>query len=71
MLQRLSTDLLPNESEERFRALAEASWEGICFSDNGIVLDANPQLAAMLGYTHGSSSAAASSISSRPIRWLR
>lgn len=44
------TDVAPNESEARFRALAEASWEGICFSDNGVILDANPQLAAMLGY---------------------
>jgi PAS domain S-box-containing protein len=46
-------DSVSNESEARFRALAEASWEGICFSENGVIIDANPQLAAMLGYQHG------------------
>ena len=38
------------ESEERFKALAQASFEGIGLSDGGIVIDANPQLAQMLGY---------------------
>ncbi|MGE0862579.1 MAG: PAS domain S-box protein [Vicinamibacterales bacterium] len=38
------------ESEERFRALAEAAWEGILFSRNGVIVDANPQLAEILGY---------------------
>jgi len=38
------------ESEERFRALAEAAWEGILFSRDGVIIDANPQLAAILGY---------------------
>ncbi len=49
VLQQLS-DPIPNESEERFRALADAAWEGICFSENGIILDANRQLADILGY---------------------
>ena len=39
-----------HESEERFKALAQASFEGIGLSDGGIVIDANPQLAQMLGY---------------------
>jgi len=38
------------ESEERFRALAEAAWEGIAFTHHGIIIDANPQLAGILGY---------------------
>jgi two-component system cell cycle sensor histidine kinase/response regulator CckA len=39
------------ESEERFRALAQAAWEGIAFSRSGVIIDANPQLAEILGYT--------------------
>jgi len=38
------------ESEERFRALAEAAWEGIAFSRNGVIIDVNPQLADIFGY---------------------
>ena len=38
------------ESEERFRALAQASFEGIALTDGGVVIDANPQLAQMLRY---------------------
>ncbi|HWH68758.1 MAG TPA: PAS domain S-box protein [Candidatus Sulfotelmatobacter sp.] len=38
------------QSEERFRALAEASFEGILFSDHGQIVDCNEQLAALLGY---------------------
>lgn len=37
------------ESEARFRQLTEASFEGICVSENGRVLDANDQMARMLG----------------------
>ncbi|MEO0016734.1 MAG: hypothetical protein RLZZ522_17 [Verrucomicrobiota bacterium] len=37
------------QSEARFRQLAEATFEGIVISENGIILDANPQLAAMFG----------------------
>ncbi len=37
------------ESEQRFRQLAAASFEGIGISDGGVVIDANAQLAAMLG----------------------
>ncbi|MGO9316080.1 MAG: PAS domain S-box protein [Syntrophobacteraceae bacterium] len=38
------------ESEERFKALALASFEGIAFTDGGVVIDANPQLVEMLRY---------------------
>jgi PAS domain S-box-containing protein len=37
------------ESEERFRRLAEAAFEGIVITEDGIVIDANPRLAQMLG----------------------
>ena len=39
-----------NQSEARFRLLAEATFEGISVCENGILLDCNPQLARMLGY---------------------
>ncbi|MCX6136397.1 MAG: PAS domain S-box protein, partial [Ignavibacteriales bacterium] len=39
------------ESNERFARLADASFEGIVVSDNGIIVDLNNQLADMLGYT--------------------
>lgn len=38
------------ESEERFRLLADATFEGIGMSDQGRVLDVNEQLAKSLGY---------------------
>lgn len=38
------------QSEARFRQLAEATFEGIVISEDGIILDGNPQLAAMFGY---------------------
>ena len=41
------------ESEERFRRLADATFEGILLQDRGIILDANQSLAAMLGKTSG------------------
>jgi two-component system cell cycle sensor histidine kinase/response regulator CckA len=37
------------ESEERFRRLSDASFEGIVFSDEGKVIVANARLAEMLG----------------------
>jgi PAS domain S-box-containing protein len=36
--------------DERFEALAQASFEGIGFSADGVIIDANPQLAQMLRY---------------------
>ncbi|HKW28599.1 MAG TPA: PAS domain S-box protein, partial [Verrucomicrobiae bacterium] len=38
------------ESERRLRTLAEASFEGICVSENGRILDVNDQFAAMFDY---------------------
>lgn len=38
------------ESEERFRTLGDAAFEGIGFSRNGAVIDVNERLAQMLGY---------------------
>ncbi len=40
------------ESEERFRLLSEASFEGIAITDKGIILDANVQFARIFGYDH-------------------
>ena len=39
------------ESEERFASLSAVTLEGIGISAGGRIVDANPQLAAMLGYT--------------------
>jgi two-component system, cell cycle sensor histidine kinase and response regulator CckA len=41
------------ESEDRFRRLAEASFEGVAFSSSGRVIDANSRLAEMLGCNMG------------------
>ncbi len=38
------------ESEERFRLLSEAAFEGIGISEDGRIVDCNEDLAAMLGY---------------------
>jgi two-component system cell cycle sensor histidine kinase/response regulator CckA len=38
------------ESEKRLRTLAEASFEGLVFSENGVILETNEQTARMLGY---------------------
>jgi PAS domain S-box-containing protein len=38
------------ESEERWRRISEATFEGIGFSENGRMVDVNAQLARMLGY---------------------
>ena len=38
------------ESEERFRRLSEATFEGIALHDQGIILDANAHFAALFGY---------------------
>ena len=37
-------------SEARFRQLADATFEGIAISENGILLDANERFARMFGY---------------------
>jgi PAS domain S-box-containing protein len=38
------------DSEVRFRQLAESAFEGLLFHDDGIIMDANKQLADMIGY---------------------
>ncbi len=40
------------QSEQRYRTLFEAAIEGICIHDRVILLDANPAVAAMFGYSH-------------------
>ena len=37
------------QSEERFRQLVDATFEGIVISENGVIIDGNPQIATMLG----------------------
>ena len=39
------------ESEERYRRLSEAAFEGIAITEDGIIVDSNAQLAEMLGYS--------------------
>ena len=38
------------QSQKRFRTLADATFEGICISEQGLLKDLNEQLAAILGY---------------------
>lgn len=38
-------------SEQRYRALFEATFEGICVHEQGIILDANPAFLDMFGYS--------------------
>ncbi|HET9223566.1 MAG TPA: PAS domain S-box protein [Roseiflexaceae bacterium] len=38
------------ESEERYARLADAAFEGLALSENGVILDANAQLDEMFGY---------------------
>lgn len=38
------------QSESRFRQLAEATFEAIVVSENGIIIDGNPQLGTLLGH---------------------
>jgi PAS domain S-box-containing protein len=38
-------------SEERWRRLSEAAFEGICIADDGRILDVNGRFAEMFGYT--------------------
>jgi PAS domain S-box-containing protein len=39
-----------NRTEARFRQLAEATFEGISISEEGVLIDCNPQLARINGY---------------------
>jgi PAS domain S-box-containing protein len=38
------------QSEQRFRALTAAAFEGITITENGVIVDVNDQLARLLGY---------------------
>ncbi len=51
IVERRRTEAALRESEQRFRTQAEATFEGISLSDNGVIVDANDQLAEMLGAT--------------------
>jgi len=46
------TQRLLQQSEERFSLLSGATFEGIGFSEEGKIVDANNQLEKMLGYSH-------------------
>jgi PAS domain S-box-containing protein len=48
---RIQTEGARAESERRFRALAEASFEGVAVSKNGRIVDCNEQLTRIVGYT--------------------
>jgi PAS domain S-box-containing protein len=48
--ERKRAELALRESEERFRRLSEATQEGIAIHEGSLILDANQQGAAMLGY---------------------
>jgi len=39
------------ESEARFKQLADSTYEGIVFHENGTVLDVNQQMSTMIGYS--------------------
>jgi PAS domain S-box-containing protein len=39
-------------AEQRWRRISEASFEGVAFSERGIVVDASEQMARMFGYGH-------------------
>ena len=41
------------ESETRFRILADSTFEGLCVSENGTIIDANSSLARILGCETG------------------
>jgi len=42
-----------NESEQRFRSLVEAAFDGVIIHADGVVLDADSKVARMLGYEPG------------------
>ncbi len=42
---------LLRESEARLRALTDAAFEGVCLSEQGLIIDINDQLTRMFGFT--------------------
>jgi len=49
MTERKQAEIAIREAEGRFRFLAEATSEGVAISENGTIIDCNPQFAALLG----------------------
>jgi PAS domain S-box-containing protein len=48
--ERKLTEKILQESEERFRKLAEGSFEGVVLHEKGVILDANSQYYELFGY---------------------
>lgn len=46
--ERLQAEAALRDSETRFRTLADSTSEGVCVSENGVILDANGSLARIL-----------------------
>ena len=50
--ERKQSELALKESEERFKALHNASFGGICIHDNGLILECNKGLSELTGYQY-------------------
>ncbi|CAN1211653.1 hypothetical protein TUMEXPCC7403_15725 [Tumidithrix helvetica PCC 7403] len=50
MAERRKAEIALQESEAKFRTLAESTFEGIVIHDRGIILEVNARVAEMLGY---------------------
>jgi PAS domain S-box-containing protein len=48
--ERKQAEVFLMESEQRYRTLASATFEGIGMAEGGVVIDANPQFSEILGY---------------------
>ncbi|MCX6083136.1 MAG: PAS domain S-box protein [Chloroflexi bacterium] len=48
--ERKQAEVAQHDSEERYRTLAEATFEAIVITENGLILDVNKQFLQMLGY---------------------
>ncbi|MDD8013505.1 MAG: response regulator, partial [Acidobacteriota bacterium] len=51
--ERLQAEESLRESELRFRTLAESTFEGLCLSENGVIINANVSMARMLACHSG------------------
>ena len=47
----LNCDKISEKRDDRFKLLSEATFEGICIHDQGIIMDANQQFYDMFGYS--------------------